>query len=132
MAGMDLKGMEQVFKNMQTFGDKVTDTKKKQEILEEASQSMEEAIRKAAEEKDDGRFTLENLHYGKMSQNITVSWDETTEQVYIHNGKAYWAPFVELGTAKQPMQPFMEPTFNANKSALQKDIAEATARKLGL
>lgn len=45
--------------------------------------------------------------------------------------KEYYGTFVELGTKRQPAQPFMRPAVNENKSRIGEAVNQAVLRALG-
>lgn len=44
--------------------------------------------------------------------------------------KAYWAPFVELGTEKQPARPFLAPAFETEKENVVQVFARSLRERL--
>jgi HK97 gp10 family phage protein len=119
---IELQGMSQLMRQIEQMGRRIESGVKDKALKEGAEFIQEEIIVNAPE------------RTGKLKENIVVS-DVEGDQIHVgpdQQGTAFYGHFLEFGTSKMSAQPFMAPTLENNKDAVQEKMADVIKRELGL
>lgn len=147
--GWDVSGEDDVMRKLQ--GLQLTE-KQIKDILYPAGKYLQLKIKAAAKQIDDNKRTTEDMKYRRGYENIWLEWDDRSKTTYVSTGDAYWLYFIEQSGSKGVSSskkfrlnrqasrknrgfranPFMKPTYEANRAAIQRLIAIQAKRVLGL
>lgn len=119
-----IEGAEEVIQLLNEIGDAASD------VLAAAARAggdiaLEGAKRRCPVDEGDLKASLK-MEKGKSKK------PNIHQLVEIKPGKKeYYGTFVELGTKRQPAQPFMRPAVNENKARIGEAVSQAVLRALG-
>lgn len=111
------------------------DTKALRKAFSEAGvailKGLEDGVVDAAHAlRDDAKRSAPVGETGKLRDGIGAHVEGLDAEVAVFDPDAYYAPFVEHGTSKQPAQPFMLPAAERARKQFTKRLAAAVEKRL--
>jgi HK97 gp10 family phage protein len=119
--GNTLQGIGELKRDLAALGDEVA-TRIGRRADRKAADALAEEVRRRAPHRP-GVQLKNGKDYGDLKDNIRVRLRRARKEFHITYtvdvGQAFWAFFLEFGTATQAAQPFMRPAFEVTVGKLQ-------------